>query len=157
MSVTTASRTTEVTQKKARYTTGRLAQKAGVNLQTIRYYERSGLLPAPERDESGYRQYDESSLSRLKFIKKAQALGFSLKEIGMLLELRSNEGKTCADVKAMATKRMQEVRTKISDLEKVHSFMENFSSDCEDGRSAPDCSFLEAIDRAENLMHLQAN
>ena len=80
-------------------TTGQLAKQANVNLETIRYYERRGLLPQPPRNESGHRRYTLDALRRTEFIKRTQSLGFSIKEISDLLSLRVGTGTTCADVK----------------------------------------------------------
>jgi len=87
-------------------TIGKVASGAGVNLQTVRYYERRGLLPRPPRAASGYRQYDANAVARLRFIKRAQDLGFSLAEIGELLELRIEHGAACAAVEARAREKI---------------------------------------------------
>lgn len=92
-------------------TIGQLAKRAGVNIETIRYYERRGLIPEPPRNKSGHREYSLGEVKRTEFIKRSQALGFSLKEISELLSLRMEPGTTCADVKAR-------VETKIEDIEK---------------------------------------
>lgn len=83
-------------------TTGQLARKAHVNVETLHYYERRGLMPEPPRRESGYRQYSEGDVARIQFIKRAQDLRFSLKEIAELLSLRVDPHTTCADVKKKA-------------------------------------------------------
>ncbi len=83
-------------------TIGQVAAGAGVNIQTVRYYERRGLLPRAPRTASGYRQYDPDAVARLRFIKRAQDLGFSLQEIAELLELRVEHGAACAAVEAKA-------------------------------------------------------
>src|SRR5947199_10849301 len=92
---------------------GKLAEAAGVNVQTVRYYEGLGLLPEPIRTASGYRTYGESALKRLRFIKQAQALGFSLEEIKAVLEI-SNEGKRpCSRVRKLAKAKLAEVDQKL--------------------------------------------
>jgi len=95
----------------SKLTIGQLARQANVNLETIRYYERRGLIPQPPRNASGYRQYGEQDLARTRFIKRAQALGFTLKEIAELLSLRVAPGTTCGQVK-------ERVQVKIADVEK---------------------------------------
>jgi MerR family mercuric resistance operon transcriptional regulator len=92
-------------------TIGQLAKKANVNLETIRYYERRGLIPEPPRNNSGHREYSLEAVKRTEFIKRSQALGFSLKEITELLSLRVEPGTTCGDVKAR-------LEAKIADVEK---------------------------------------
>ena len=81
---------------------GEVARRSGVGVETIRYYEREGLLPEPERRPSGYRQYDGSTVERLEYIRRAKDLGFTLKEIGELLDLRVDRTRGCADVRALA-------------------------------------------------------
>lgn len=114
-----------------RHTIGKLAQKAGVNLETIRYYERRGLLPLPPRNKSGHRQYSDNDLKRTIFIKQTQALGFSLHEIGELMSLKTEAGKTCHDVR-------QRVKAKLTEVEEKNR---NASTDkanpCENGKQMP--------------------
>lgn len=96
---------------------GRLAELAGVKSDTIRFYERSGLLPKPERKESGYRVYDEAALNRVRFIRKAQALGFSLAEIRRILSLRGGGKKTCDRVLAIAEATLEETERRLTELQ----------------------------------------
>lgn len=138
------------------YTTGKLARTAGVNLQTIRYYERSGLLPAPERDESGYRQYDESALLRLQFIRKAQTLGFTLKEIQQLLMLRESGEKSCRDVESLVRDRIHAVEVQINDLQKIHSFLNEMVEQCDPKQPANRCHFIREVDKRDTLVELQS-
>src|SRR3990172_7588725 len=100
-------------------TIGRLAKKAQVNIETVRYYERRGLLPEPPRRQSGYRQYSENDVSRLLFIKRAQTLGFTLKEILELLSLRVDPKTTCGDVKRRAEVKIAGMEERIRDLQKM--------------------------------------
>ncbi len=97
-------------------TISQLAERADVNLATIRYYERRGLIPEPPRRPSGYRIYSEASVARLRFIKSAQDLGFSLKEIKELLALRVDPNATCADVKRQGEAKLAQI------AEKIHAF-----------------------------------
>src|SRR5262245_5989173 len=90
-------------------TIGNVAKESGVNLETIRYYEREGLLPEPQRTETGYRMFSRSAISRLRFIKRAQQLGFSLKEIKEILALRMDTNKSCADIRERAKAKIADV------------------------------------------------
>src|SRR5215470_7354960 len=99
-----------------RLTTGELAKRGGVNLETIRYYERRGLLPKPARSQSGYRAFSLDAVRRVRFIKQAQELGFSLKEIQELLALRIAPDSTQADVRARATRKIADIDAKIKKL-----------------------------------------
>src|ERR1700704_3723092 len=100
-------------------TIGKLAGRSGVSAQTIRYYERNGLLPEPKRSTSGYRIYSDDAALRLNFIKQAQLLGFSLSEIQELLSLRMQQGATCADVRQRAYQKVAAVDKKIEDLQRL--------------------------------------
>lgn len=138
------------------YTTGKLARKAGVNLQTIRYYERSGLLPSPKRDDSGYRQYTEAAFQRLMFIRKAQTLGFSLKEIRKLLELKESDTGKCSDVEAMVRSKIALLEEKIADLKKVRSVLDEMSRHCEGTKTANECYFITEVEKRENIVELKS-
>src|SRR2546428_3550218 len=94
----------------AQLTIGQLARRAGIGLSTVRYYERTGLLPRPDRTASNYRVYPDEAVMRVNFIRRAQQLGFTLKEIKSLLEMRINRQTTCADVRSRA-------HSKITDIE----------------------------------------
>ena len=110
-------------------TIGRLAKGAGVGVQTIRFYERKGLLVQPPRHGPEYRQYTADHVTRIRFIQKAQGLGFSLKEIKGLMELGSTRRATCADVMKKTDRKLQEVRSKIRDLQRVGSTRAPISND----------------------------
>ena len=99
-----------------RFTRGQLAKKAGVNPETVRYYEKTGLLPKAKRTESGYRLFSEEDVKRIKFIKRAKELGFTLKEIKELLELRFENQGECQEVRKLAEEKLQDVEKKIQDL-----------------------------------------
>ena len=99
---------------------GRLAKLAGVKSDTIRFYERSGLLPKPSRTASAYRVYDDGALNQLRFIKKAQSLGFSLDEVRRILQLRGQGGRTCRTVLAIAEATLEETGIKLRELQKFH-------------------------------------
>lgn len=99
---------------------GQLAKSAGVKTDTVRFYERSGLIARPERTAAGYRVYDEAALKRLRFIKKAQSLGFSLEEIKRIVSLRGRGAETCKCVIAMAEATLAETELKLNELQRFH-------------------------------------
>ena len=103
---------------------GELARGAGVKADTVRFYERNGLLSKPERTAAGYRVYDKAALQRLRFIKKAQALGFSLDEIQRILNLRGHGRETCRCVVAMAAATLSETETKLKELQRFRDALE---------------------------------
>src|SRR5437867_9097723 len=100
-------------------TIGQLARHGGVGVETVRFYEREGLLDEPARKASGYRQYTEDVVARLRFIKRAKALGFTLKEIGELLALRLDPETSCAEIKDRAKAKIDDIQAKIRDLQRM--------------------------------------
>lgn len=127
-------------------TIGALASRAGVSVQTVRYYERRGLLDEPHRRASGYREYGPSTLHRLRFIRRAQELGFTLSEIAELLALRLDPHTTAADVKASAEHKIQDVEQKIRDLERIKHALTHLAGRCRGGRGPTgDCPLLDAL------------
>jgi MerR family mercuric resistance operon transcriptional regulator len=125
---------------------GQLAKKAKVNIQTVRYYERRGLLPDPPRRESGYRQYSNSDLARLHFIKHAKELGFSLREIKELLSLRVDPNTTCADVKKRAEAKLADVEEKILALQRIRKALGHLVGMCRGRGPTSECPILEALE-----------
>ena len=125
-------------------TIGQVAAAAAVNIQTIRYYERRGLFPTPRRTASGYRQYPEDAETRLRFIKHAQELGFSLKEIQELLVLRVRHGAACDPVEQKTRQKIELVERKIRDLERIRETLEQLAVACAARRPTDDCPILEA-------------
>lgn len=125
---------------------GDFARRAGVNVQTVRYYERRGLLPEPPRRASGYREYDEAALERLHFILRAKELGFTLSEIGELLTLRLDPGTTAKEVKARAETKIADLDERIRDLERIRHALQHLAGRCEGG-SGPvgDCPLLDEL------------
>lgn len=125
---------------------GELARRAGVNIQTVRYYERRGLLDEPRRRESGYRIYDSSVLERLRFIRRAQELGFTLGEIGDLLALRMEPSTTAGAVRARAERKIAEIEGKMHDLSRIRDALTHLAGRCHGGRGPTgDCPLLEAL------------
>ncbi|MBW2096875.1 MAG: MerR family transcriptional regulator [Deltaproteobacteria bacterium] len=130
-------------------TTGQLARKAKVNLETIRYYERRGLIVKPPRNESGYRQYSPEDLLRFRFISRAKALGFSLKEIIELLSLRRDPGMTCNDVKERVEAKIVQVERKIETLEIIRAALSGMVKKCTGKGPAGHCPFLQELESRE--------
>lgn len=128
-------------------TRGRLATRTGCNIETIRYYEKIGLIPAPARTASGYRVYSDEDLRRLNFIQRARELGFSGGQIRGLLELsEAGSNKTRADVKALTQAHIDEISLKIKDLQKMRKRLSQISSFCDgSSQSASTCPILESL------------
>ena len=131
-------------------TIGRLAQLGGVNLETIRYYERRGLLAKPPRTEAGYRQFSPDTAQRLRFIKRAQELGFRLDEVGELLELRHNPQSHRDDVRARATGKIADIERKIETLAAMKSVLQQLSKQC-DQCGSDDCPILASLEQERSL------
>ena len=130
-------------------TRGKLAQREGVNIATIRYYEKRGLLPDAPRSRSGYRIYAGDALRRLHFIRQAQVLGFSLDEIQELLSLRMQPGTTCADIRLRANEKIAAVDRKIADLKHIKDALTRLASACRGKGPTSECPILEALDTGE--------
>ncbi|MEM8863568.1 MAG: MerR family transcriptional regulator [Chloroflexota bacterium] len=131
-------------------TAGKLAKAADVNVETLRYYEKRGLLPEPPRKESGYRIYPETTVDRLKFIKGAQVLGFTLEEIQELLEMRLDTKTNRADVREKATIKVTNIQEKIDALEQMKQALEHLVHQCHGSGSSAECPILEAIPTFSN-------
>lgn len=130
-------------------TIGTVARAAGVNVQTVRYYERRGLLPPPARTPSGYRTYLPATLDRLRFIRRAQELGFSLSEIQELLTLRLDPSTTAAAVKASAERKIAQVEERIRDLQHIRHALTHLAGRCRGGRGPiGDCPLMEELQGA---------
>lgn len=131
----------------AEYFVGQLAKEVGINIETVRYYEKIKLLPKPKRRESKYRIYDETDLKRLLFIKRAKELGFTLKEIKELLELRIDTEAKCGDVKHLTEHKLKDVDNRISDLKKIKNVLLKLINQCVNEEvSSDECPILEAIE-----------
>lgn len=126
--------------------TGELAGRVDVNIETVRYYERRGLMPEPPRSGAGYRQYTRQHLRRLHFIRRAQALGFTLDEIETLLSLRAEPNAPNAEVKRQAKEKLDETRRRIRDLENIRDTLEELYAACDGEGTTSDCPILEAIE-----------
>ena len=135
------------------FTIGRVAAEVGVNIQTIRYYERRGLLAAPHRTASGYRQYSDDAVDRLRFIKHAQELGFSLKDVQELLELRVRRGAACDAVERSARQQIERVQRKIRSLQRMEHTLERLAAACAARRPTDVCPILEALEDHADANH----
>lgn len=129
------------------HTIGQLARRAGVAVSTVRYYERSGLLRPDGRTGGNYRSYTDRSLERLRFIRAAQATGFSLRDVRKLLGLTSSPGLPCREVEAVTRKRLEEVRGRIRELRQVEGVLE---------RALKGCCRNEEVDLCRDLGRLQS-
>ena len=128
------------------FSIGQLAKQSEVNIDTIRFYERKGLLPEPERRPSGYRVYNSDSVDRLRFIVHGKELGFSLAEISDLLTLKVDPTTSCRDVKLRAEAKIASVREKIASFQKIERALTKLSNDCHGVGPLGDCPILEALE-----------
>ena len=127
-------------------TIGQVANAAHVNVETLRYYERRGLVPKPPRSPSQYRSYPEDTVPRVQFVKHAQELGFSLREIRALLSLRATPKARCADVKRRAEIKIGEIEAKIRALQAMRRALRRLMSQCDGKLPASSCPILESLD-----------
>lgn len=127
-------------------TRGELAKDAGVNPETIRYYERNGLLPAPARTDANYRQFDELAVERIRFIKRAQRVGFSLGEIRDLLTIRFDPRGTCGDVREKVEAKIGQLDEQINTLLAMRSSLVELRAECPGGeRPLDECPILDSF------------
>ena len=125
---------------------GQLAQRAQVNVDTVRYYERRGLIAEPARRKSGYRQYTSADVDRIRFIKRAQDLGFTLNEILDLLELRVDPDTTCDEVKQQAEAKITDIAAKIQTLQQMKRVLSRLVASCDARAPTSECPILEALE-----------
>lgn len=130
---------------------GEVAERGGVNLQTIRYYEREKLLPEPPRLASGYRIYPDQTVRRVRFIKRAQEIGFSLAEIRELLAIRINADRDSSDVRTLAQAKITDIERKIQTLHRMKEALGRITERCSGCGPASECPILESIDSEEML------
>lgn len=130
-------------------TIGHLAKQSGVNLETVRYYERRGLLPRPPRSAAGYRLFPTEAARRLKFIRRAQELGFSLTEIRELLSLRMSRTTTSAAIRARAEAKIADIEAKIRSLASMKKTLRKLTRVCDGCAPVAECPILESLDRED--------
>jgi MerR family mercuric resistance operon transcriptional regulator len=129
-----------------RITIGALSRHTGTNVETIRYYERVGLLPSPARSSGGYRLYVTAHLERLTFIRRARTLGFSIGDVRTLLRLADERKRTCAEARVVADAHLEDVRAKISDLRRMERVLKATVARCALGRGTH-CPVIETLYR----------
>jgi MerR family transcriptional regulator, mercuric resistance operon regulatory protein len=128
--------------------TSQVAEQAGVNVQTLRYYERRGLLPEPPRGESGYRVYDADAVRRVRFIKRAQELGFGLREAESLLALAAGGPESCEAAREVADAKLAELDERIADLLAMRDSLRRLAATCTRPRAERECPLLNSIEEA---------
>ncbi len=127
-------------------TIGQVAKLSGVGVETVRFYERKGLIDQPPRKGPGYRHYPQEVIKRIKFIKSAKELGFSLKEISELLNLRIDPATTCADVRKKAVDKINDVETKINELKMIKKALTELASICVGSGPTSECPILDKLE-----------
>lgn len=126
-------------------TIGTLAERSSVGVETIRFYEKQGLLPKPARTLSGYRSYPEDAVERVRFIRRAKELGFTLEEIGELLALKVSHGKSCESVRQRALDKVAGIDRKMRDLRKMRKALDALVQRCSGREGIDDCTILDAL------------
>jgi len=122
---------------------GAFAESAGVNVETIRYYQRQGLLPQPDRPYGSIRRYGETDVARVRFVKSAQSLGFSLEEVASLLAL--DDGTHCDEARQIAEEKLADVRSKLADLHRIESVLATLVHDCCASHGTVSCPLIAAL------------
>ncbi|HDO25436.1 MAG TPA: MerR family transcriptional regulator [Nitrospirae bacterium] len=128
-------------------TIGQLAKKAGVNIETIRYYERRELIPKPHRRKSGYSEYSNEFVKRIQFIRHAKELGFSLKEVHELLSLRLDPETPCSEVRKRAEVKISDIDERIKNLQQIKKSLLKLSEACQRSCPISECPILEALEK----------
>jgi MerR family mercuric resistance operon transcriptional regulator len=128
------------------YKIGEVAHRANVNKETVRYYEKRELIPQPDRRRSGYRIFTQRHIDQIRFIKRAQELGFTLNEIKELLELRMNDKTTCAEIKSEAREKYDDVVRKIEDLQRIKETLVELIDSCSGEGPKGECPVLKALE-----------
>lgn len=126
---------------------GELSRQTGVNIETIRYYEREGLIAKPARTAGGYRTYGEADVQRLSFIRCTRGLGFSLDKVRRLLGLADQKSRSCKSVYGLAAVHLDDIRMKIKNLRRMESILAGMVAECACG-AMPECPLLEAVARS---------
>ena len=124
-------------------TIGRVAKAAGVNVETIRYYHRRGLVEEPDKPLGGHRRYSPSAVSRVRFIKRAQQLGFTLEEVTQLLQLE--DGRSCRDTRLLAEQKLALIEERIADLSRMRRMLRTLITECAAGSSAHSCPIIATL------------
>jgi MerR family copper efflux transcriptional regulator len=127
-------------------TIGEVARSAGIGVETVRFYEKQGLVPKPARKPSGYRQYRPDAIRRIQFVQAAKEVGFTLKEIRDLLSLRVARGKTCGDVRQRALAKLADVDVKLAELKRMRDALAHLAESCTGKGPTSECPLLDALD-----------
>lgn len=127
-------------------TIGKVARRSGTAIETIRFYEREGLIDKPARSSAGYRHYRADAVARLRFIRQAKELGFSLREVKELLSLRATPGKSCGDVKARARQNITDIERRIASLTRMKRALVKLAVACSGKGPLSACPILEALE-----------
>jgi len=127
---------------------GEMSRKTGVKIETVRYFEKIGMMPAPERSEGGNRRYSTDHLQRLFFINRCRQIGFNQSEIKALLSMVDNKGVTCGEVHTITTEHIADIRQKIRDLRKLEKVLTQMANECSRG-DIPDCPIIETLFAAQ--------
>ncbi|MCF8890668.1 mercury resistance transcriptional regulator MerR1 [Priestia megaterium] len=128
-----------------KFRVGELADKCGVNKETIRYYERLGLIPEPERTEKGYRMYSQQTIDRLHFIKRMQELGFTLNEIDKLLGVVDRDEVKCRDMYDFTVIKIEDIQRKIEDLKRIEQMLIDLKERCPENKDIYECPIIETL------------
>ena len=126
------------------YLIGEASKRSGVHIETIRYYERTGIMPRPHRSPSGQRRYNGEQLQRLSFIKRCRELGFSLNEVRDMFGLIDGGDQTCGEVHSLTINHLKGIRKKIADMRKIERVLKEMSDQCSQG-NVPDCPVIETL------------
>lgn len=130
--------------KKRGYAIGAMSRETRLNIETIRYYERTGIMPKPDRTEGGNRQYNHDQLKRLFFIKRCRELGFSIEEIRALLQMVDRADFTCGEVHIMTVDHLATIKKKVADLKRLENALRTMAAECSKG-DVPDCPIIDTL------------
>lgn len=130
---------------------GEAARQGGVTVETLRYYEQQGLIVSPDRDANGYRKYVPEVVRRIRFIKRAQDVGFTLRDISELLSLKADPGASCSDVRDRAIGKLNEIEEKIEVLSRMRDVLSTWSDACPSKGPVDACPILDALDGEDEI------
>ncbi|MFC3674048.1 heavy metal-responsive transcriptional regulator [Ferrovibrio xuzhouensis] len=128
---------------------GSVARQSGVTVETLRYYEREGLIVSAGRDANGYRRFEQEAVRRVQFIKRAQEAGFSLKDINGLLSFRASPTTSCPDIRELALLKIDEIDAKIAALARMRTVLATWAEECRDTATISECPILDALEARE--------
>lgn len=135
------------------YKIGEVASRANVNKETVRYYEKRGLITKPDRRRSGYRIFTKEHVDQIKFIKRSQKLGFTLTEINELLDLRINKNERCEKVRQKASEKLSDINQKIEDLTTMSQILKQLIEDCKTENTQDQCVILNTLEKDSDEVH----